>query len=180
MKTKIFKSIGLSLALMSVLATSAFASNSTSPKYDIQYTKDTISVNKAASPLGGVGTTAVAQFSYDGTFSHIIYSSTATSVTSGNTLYVTGKQRSTNTTYPNLNIQYTFVSKGSNPASDILLTGTTYSTAGSATADGDYNLSFYINAQANNTLAYLRAWNYNNLDGGSTTKTIHTWGTVSK
>jgi len=167
-----------SLALGILLATTptAFAGAN---QYDVAYTKDTVQGVIASD----FSVNAADSYNYDGTFSHLIYSSTSTIVTWGDTLIVKGKQQSTNSSYPDLYIQYTFVNKGtkaSDPDDDILLTGTTTVNSGSYTVPGEYNLSFYINSQAKNTTAHLRAWNLNNSDGSSSKKTVHIWGSVSK
>lgn len=174
------KSLAIGLALFAMLTLNAFAATP-EKHYDIQYTKDVV-LNPNALDLSS-SDSSTTLYNYDGTFSHLIYSSTSVQVSQGDTLYLTGYQQSTNSSYPNLYIQYTFVNKGSNasnPDDDILLTGTKYSSAGSYTQAGSYDFSFSMNSQANDTPSYLRAWNYNNYDGDNKAKTVHIWGSVSR
>ena len=139
---------------------------------DVTYTNDVLSNGSR------VSTSAATLYNYVGTFSHVIYSSTGTNVSSGQTLIVNGHQQATNSSYPNNYVQYTFVDPGSSssPDDDILLTGVTNSTAGSYTVAGDYNLSFYINSSAGTgRTAFLRAVNQYD-----TSHTTHIWGQVSR
>lgn len=174
-----------SFALSTLLALNVSAEETS---YNIAETVDTYpsiaqTIDTKLSNGASIEPLAVDLYHYDGNFSHIIYSASSVNATSGQTYYVKGKQQSTNSSYPDLYVQYTFVNKGTNannPDDDILLTGTTTNNNGSYTTAGEYNLSFYINSQAQNTKAHLRAWNLNNSSGSNDNKTVHIWGTVSK
>jgi hypothetical protein len=176
---KIFKASIVSLAIAALTASSAFAAT---PSYDIQYTHDTVPAQTMNALSSGGSLTTI--FDYDGTFKHLIYSSSVVNIKNAESVTIEGQQQSTNSSYPSLNVQYTFVDKGTkltDPSDDVLLTGTNYGTSGDYSNPGSYTNTFTGNANAGTgKSAFLRAWNWNNQNGSSSSKTVHIWGAVKK
>lgn len=175
LKTTVFSLVLLVLAVGNVSAASPIS-------YDIQYTNDTIPVQTVSSSSSD---NREAIFNYDGTFSHLIYSTSTVFLKKNENVYIEGEQQSTNSNYPSLNVQYAFVDKGtkaSDPSDDVLITTTTYQSVGDYSEEGEFSVSFKANSKAtsNGKSVHLRAWNYNNYDGSSHSKTVHIKGTVYK
>lgn len=114
-------------------------------------------------------------FNYEARFSHLIYSSGALSVSSGNVIVLNGYQEATNSNYPTTRVNYRFTKSdgNTNPDDDVVLTeGVTYSGVGYIN-----NREFKVTTGGN---AKLRLWNYENYSGSNKNYTIYADGNVKK
>ncbi|WP_127533726.1 hypothetical protein [Paenibacillus kobensis] len=177
------KLLAVSLVFGAMFAGSAFAKSS---EYHIDYTTDYIkpslkSLVSAASSSSS--STPTYQWSYSGTFNHIIYTSSQLTVTPSTTISIAAKQKLNNSSYATPKVEYRWVYKGSEPSNDTNLTNAITWEGGTSTVYASKTLTFNVgtNADPGGTIAYLRMWNQNNANGSSNpgTKIIEISGDVS-